>query len=146
MDYVVDLENSNIPLPDQSVEYVYSAHFIEHVKSPVNFLKEVGRLCVDGAEVEIWAPWSFHNSAFFFSHKCFKNEEEWKHMSIMNRDGHLSILGNVRWHMSEISYVIPADVEEELKDEVFQLILPYGISRMLQPKWEYSLKFPEILK
>jgi SAM-dependent methyltransferase len=121
VDIVLNLEKEPIPLPDQSVEYVYSSHFFEHLKSPNHVFREIGRICRDGAKIEIITPWAFHNSAFFFSHERYMTEEVWKHMCIIARDNHLPTLGNVRWQLVQINYTIPGYVEDDIKEGGFPL-------------------------
>ncbi len=121
VDFILDMEKESIPLPNQSVDYVFSSHFLEHIPAIQNFFTEIGRLCVDGAQVEIWTPWGFHNTAFFFSHKNYMTEEVWKNFCIISRDNHLEFLGRVRWQLEHINYVIPRFVIEEITAQGFSL-------------------------
>jgi ubiquinone/menaquinone biosynthesis C-methylase UbiE len=55
---VLDLTTEPLPFTDRSVDEVYSAHFLEHVKEPNNIIRELGRVCRDGAHIEIWMPYA----------------------------------------------------------------------------------------
>jgi hypothetical protein len=44
------------PIADASADELYSAHCIEHVKSPIAFCREVARVCRVGATVELRCP------------------------------------------------------------------------------------------
>lgn len=57
-DIIWDIKDG-IPLPDSSVEELYSSHFFEHFL-PTDFhyiLMEVWRVCMNGAKVEIRVPY-----------------------------------------------------------------------------------------
>jgi hypothetical protein len=121
VDFVLNMEKDPIPLPNQSVGTIFSSHFLEHILSVRNFFAEIGRVCVDGAEVEIWTPWGFHNTAFFFAHKSYLTEEIWKNFCITSGDSHLTLLGNVRWQLHHINYVIPRMVHDEISQQGFSM-------------------------
>jgi SAM-dependent methyltransferase len=59
-------------LKDDCVSAIYASHFIEHIDDLNRFLKEVVRVCRDGASVEFAAP--HFSNAFFYSdvtHRSF---------------------------------------------------------------------------
>jgi len=64
VDYVLDIQNQPLPFPDQSVEYIYSSHFLEHIDNPGQVFQEVSRVAKNGAELEIWTPYAWTNDAF----------------------------------------------------------------------------------
>lgn len=51
-----DLNVMPWPFADESVDELYSSHCIEHVTCPIQFLREVARICKVGAIVEIRCP------------------------------------------------------------------------------------------
>ena len=66
VDVVFDLRQVPWPWPDNSVDRVFSAHFVEHLTSAerIVFFNEVWRVLKPGAEAEIITPdWS-HASAY----------------------------------------------------------------------------------
>lgn len=64
VDYLIDLESvgpryltcNKIPIDDDSVDEVYSAHCLEHVANLEGVLWELGRVCRHGATIEIHVP------------------------------------------------------------------------------------------
>ena len=66
VDVVCDLRVSPWPWPDNSVDRIFSAHFVEHLTSAerITFFNEVWRVLKPNAEAEIITPdWS-HASAY----------------------------------------------------------------------------------
>ncbi|WP_413581354.1 class I SAM-dependent methyltransferase [Bdellovibrio sp. HCB288] len=55
-DKVFDLNSPNWPLPDNHFEFVRASHVIEHVRDTQVFLKEIHRICRNGAEILIETP------------------------------------------------------------------------------------------
>lgn len=53
--FVCDL-NGPLPLPDDTVDEVYSAHCLEHVDGLEHIVREIVRVCKVGAVVEIRVP------------------------------------------------------------------------------------------
>ena len=113
VDYVVNLETEPLPFPDQSVEYIHSSHFLEHIDNPINVFKEISRVCIEGAELEFWTPYAWSNSAFIYGHKHFLNEDHYLHMCVWNSAVWESAL-NARWLLKEITYIIDPDILIEL--------------------------------
>ncbi len=54
-DVIADF-NEKLPFKDNSVEYVYCSHVIEHVEDIFHFMHEIWRVCVHGAEIHLIAP------------------------------------------------------------------------------------------
>lgn len=80
VDHVVDFERERLPFADDSVDYVFSNHAFEHIRSPQNVLREIVRVCRHDATVEIWTPYLKSNDAFLLGHDTFYNEGIWKHI------------------------------------------------------------------
>lgn len=114
VDYVLDVNQERLPFDDESVEYVYSSHVLEHLESPNHLFQEIGRVCCDGAKIEIWTPYGFSNQAFLYGHKTFLTEEVWLNFCYTYRDLHQDILKG-RWLLKQINYVVLRDVELELR-------------------------------
>ena len=72
-DLVWDLEQG-IPWPNNTVEYVYSSHFLEHVADPEALLREIQRVCVKGAVVEMKFPLEMPDPA----HKVIFHHDVWR--------------------------------------------------------------------
>jgi hypothetical protein len=67
---IVYAEESGIPLPDNSVDEVYSRHTLEHVNSIFLVMKELHRICVDGAVIRLCLPhFSAASYHWNFDHK-----------------------------------------------------------------------------
>lgn len=68
--------NEGIPLPNDSVEEVYSSHFIEHLKEDeiYNFIVEVRRVCKSGAKVQLIVPHADTQEAYYICHYTRWNE------------------------------------------------------------------------
>lgn len=113
VDHVVDLTKDMLPFPDQSVDYIYSAHFMEHVKIPNNVFKEIGRVSKDGATIEVWHPYGFHNDAFLYGHEMFLTEEHWLHICVKFPDHYYNI-SQSRWLLNKIVYRVEYPVYQEI--------------------------------
>jgi SAM-dependent methyltransferase len=120
VDHVVDLVRERWPFDDNSVGYVYSSHFFEHVDQPNNVLSEIGRVCRDGARIEFWTPYAFTNEAYLYGHTTYLTEDLWLHFCVYHRDFHQSLLRG-RWLLRNINYVVPEAVEQDLAQHGFEL-------------------------
>ena len=54
VDHVLDLTADPFPFADDTVDEVFSAHFLEHIEEPNHVFSEIGRVCRDGARIEFW--------------------------------------------------------------------------------------------
>lgn len=75
-----DLNMLPWPLADESVSAVYSSHCIEHVASPIDFFREVARVCQVGARVEIRCPDSPGEMAMVAGHVSVVSINVFRHM------------------------------------------------------------------
>lgn len=57
------------PFADASVEHLYSSHCFEHLDDMNDVLFEIARICLVGAEVEIWMPHPRSDMAMCSGHK-----------------------------------------------------------------------------
>lgn len=116
VDYVVNLQAEPLPFPDRSVDYVHSSHFFEHIENgdyAAKIFAEISRVCVDGAEVELWTPYLWSNSAFIFGHNLYFNEDHYLHPCVWHSDFWKNIL-KARWLLKEIRYIVGSEVLVEL--------------------------------
>jgi SAM-dependent methyltransferase len=120
VDAVVDVVREPLPFPDDSVSHVYSAHVFEHIADPYYIVHEIGRVCADGAQIEIITPYAFSDSAFVYGHVSFMTEMPWMHFCVSHRDSHVDMLGG-RWQLHNINFVILRETEQELRDHNFSV-------------------------
>lgn len=76
-DIICDLDKQALPLNNNVVEYVIAEHVLEHMKDFIGVMKEIHRVCCNGAIVEIRVPYSYHGfddptHVQFFSKGTFK--------------------------------------------------------------------------
>lgn len=113
VDHVVDLTSDRYPLEDDSVDAVFSAHFLEHIDEPNHVFSEIGRVCRDGASIEFWTPYAFSDEAFLYGHLHFMTEQHWMHFCVSHRDVFSEMLRG-RWQLKNIDFVIAPETVTEL--------------------------------
>ena len=116
VDYVLNLTVDKIPLPDSSVNYVYSSHFLQNIQDDDwtrHLFPEISRICTSGAELEFWTPYNWSNSAFLIGHQQCINEDHYLHLCVAHHSFWEATL-KARWLLREICYVIPTDVLVDL--------------------------------
>jgi len=69
-DIVFDLEDQSkkLPIENDSIEFVYSSHCLEHVRNAIGVLGEILRICKIGATVELRFPHWLHPMASCSGH------------------------------------------------------------------------------
>lgn len=105
VDYVVDIEQQPLPFNSGTVAYVHSSHFLEHIRDPTRIFAEMGRVCADNAQVELWTPYAWSNPALIIDHKFFVAEDIYLHMCVWFIDFWREIVGS-RWILNEFHYVV----------------------------------------
>lgn len=55
VDRILDL-NKKLPFKDNSVDYIYSSHVLEHLENPTKFMLELYRICKPGATIYLRVP------------------------------------------------------------------------------------------
>ena len=67
-----------LPFPDNSVEEIYSSHFIEHIedKHLITLVNEIVRVCKNGAIVFFKCPEKSHIEAYYKSHLSLWDEKK----------------------------------------------------------------------
>ncbi|GAG04729.1 unnamed protein product [marine sediment metagenome] len=67
-----DLNKSPYPFKDNSIEYIYTSHTLEHLKEPELFFNEVQRILKKGGRCEIIVPHYKYVAAYSnFGHRGF---------------------------------------------------------------------------
>ena len=118
VDYVLNLTKDPLPFEDNTVDHVFSAHFLEHIVEPNHIFQEISRVCRDGAKIEFWTPYAFSKDAFLYGHVIFLTEHPWLHFCCYYRDAHLGLLRG-RWQLNNINFVVAPEIEIELADRGF---------------------------
>lgn len=113
VDYVLNLEKDPLPFDDASVDYVYSSHCLEHLIQIPKLFAEVSRVCIDGAQLELWTPYAWENSAFIFDHRTFLNEDHYMHFCVWEI-GYWQEYFKKRWILKEFTYIIDEKIIVEL--------------------------------
>jgi len=74
-DIIWDL-TQGIPFPDDSVDEVYSSHFVEHMSDDesIELFEEILRVLKKGATTHHRCPHQTHPTAYYWGHKTFWNE------------------------------------------------------------------------
>lgn len=70
VDIVCDIDKG-ISLEDNTVDKLYSSHFLEHVKDFIKTMEEIYRICKPNAEIEIKVPHFSGISGYCVFHKRF---------------------------------------------------------------------------
>jgi SAM-dependent methyltransferase len=151
VDHVIDLTSETFPFADDSVDHVHSSHFLEHIGPPNHVFGEIGRVCRDGATIEIWTPYAFSDEAFLYGHTTFLTETSWMHFCVLHRDAHFAML-NGRWLLDRITFVVAPDVQAELEANGTPLpfaikylkgvVEEFGVSMTYQSSWDAPVVQP----
>ena len=120
VDHVLDVATQPLPFGDASVSAIYSSHFFEHIGPPNYILSEIGRVCKDGASIEIITPYAFSGDAFVYGHVTFFTELQWLQFCVSHRDEHLDMLRG-RWLLKSINFIVQENVEQEILRNGFSM-------------------------
>lgn len=113
VDHVVDLMNEPLPFEDDSVDEVFSSHFLEHVQDPHRVLREILRVCRHGAKVHIWTPYNRHCAAFLGGHVSYHNELTWEQICNLYPEIPFRTVSGVL-RLDAFHYVLTKDLEKWL--------------------------------
>jgi len=113
VDFVVDLTREPFPFDDDTVDEVFSAHFLEHIDEPNHVFSEIGRVCRDGARIEFWTPYAWTNEAFLYGHLHGITEEMWTHLGLSHRDIYAAMLRG-HWVLQQFIFVIDQATIDDL--------------------------------
>lgn len=121
VDHVIDMMKEPLPFPESSVSQVFSSHFLEHLDNPGRVFVELSRVVSDGAELELWTPYTWSNSAFIYDHAQFFNEDHYLHMCVWYCDFWRPIL-NSSWQLKEFQYVFDSEALVDLYHHQIDLL------------------------
>jgi SAM-dependent methyltransferase len=145
VDHVLNLTQDRLPFDDNTVDHVFSAHFLEHIGAPNHIFKEIARVCRDGAKIELWTPYAFSNDAFLYGHVTFFTEQQWLYFCYYDRDYHLEILGG-RWLLRNINYVVSPQVKLELESKGFSVDFALRYFKSVATEFGVEIDFTRDLK
>ena len=145
VDYVINLTNERLPFEDNTVDHVFSAHFLEHIGAPNHIFKEIARVCRDGAKIEFWTPYAFTNDAFLYGHVTFFTEQQWLYFCYYDRDYHIDLLGG-RWLLRNINYVVSTQVESELSNKGISVDFALRYFKSVATEFGVEIDFTRDLK
>lgn len=113
VDHVVDLMSERLPFEDDSVDEVFSSHFLEHVADPHRVLREIIRVCRNGAKVRIWTPYTRHCAAFLGGHVSYHNELTWEQICNLYPEIPFQTCAGVL-QLDAFHYILTRDVQKWL--------------------------------
>jgi predicted SAM-dependent methyltransferase len=71
VDHRVDVEREPLPFADRSVGTIFTSHCLEHLADQALIYREMSRVAVNGATLEIWTPYAWTDEAFIYTHRTF---------------------------------------------------------------------------
>ena len=93
VDVIYDLERTPWPWPDRSVDEVFAAHVLEHLRNPIAAMQEIHRVLKPGGKVTVIVPNAAGYMAHYPGHKslfseawfhafvnCDDNQDDWSWM------------------------------------------------------------------
>lgn len=82
VDIVCDLDKEKIPMDDNSVEEIYTMHFVEHIDNLMGLIEELWRVSKKGTKITIAVPYFTSVGAFRDpTHKRFFTYETFDHFT-----------------------------------------------------------------
>jgi SAM-dependent methyltransferase len=120
VDFVLDLTKDKLPFEDNSVDYIFSSHFLEHIKNPNYLFSEISRVAIEGAIFENWTPYAHSDDAFCYGHETFFAEEHWQHICVKYPEFWRSII-NARWLLKEVVYIVDKNVFDDIISNGFKI-------------------------
>ncbi len=152
VDHVLDLTHDPYPFDDDSVDEIFSAHFLEHIEEPNHVFGEIGRVCKDGARIQFWTPYAWTNEAFLYGHLHGITEEMWTHLGVTHRDLYSAMLRG-HWLLRRFVFVIQpatiADLERRGVDLDFAVrylkgvVHEFGVEAEFRRDLATPVAFPE---
>src|SRR5262249_50745472 len=137
VDYVVNLNSEPLPFDDDSIEYVYSCHALEHLTNFGLLLRELLRVCKHDASIEIWTPYGASRDASMPGHTIFVNEHLWEHWCyLFDRHWLGDIPGYFLWEESE--YRLTPNIAEDLV--MLNIPLEFAIRHMFDIAYEWCVR------
>ena len=72
-----DFNKFPYPFKDDTFDYIYACHTIEHLENLFRVFEELHRICKDGATIEIISPFWLHPAASSVGQKHFHFSSDW---------------------------------------------------------------------
>ncbi|HLC59849.1 MAG TPA: methyltransferase domain-containing protein [Candidatus Nanoarchaeia archaeon] len=110
VDVVHNLDKYPWPFPDNYFEEVYGQDVIEHVQDLFRAMKEINRICKNGAKVRLIVPYWHSSAAFYPNHNYFFNVDSMKMFTELNRsyDNYYGFkMEKIKLLPSRIGWIIP---------------------------------------
>ncbi len=105
VEHRVDVEREPLPFADRSVGTIFTSHCLEHLADQALIFREMSRVAVNGAGLEIWTPYAWTDEAFIYTHRTFFTELHYLHPCVMFPDHWKDILG-ATWQLREFQFVV----------------------------------------
>jgi SAM-dependent methyltransferase len=134
----IDFNSDPLPFEDNSVERVFSSHAWEHVEHPMNLLREILRVCRQGAEVELWMPYGHSDDAFILGHHVFYTPEHWRHFVQAFPDTWQGPIENGRYRWDRVRYNVRGDVQQS-RFETLGLDIAWAVRHLNNIAWEFGV-------
>ena len=77
VDLVIDLDKEALPFSDNSIDEVLLYNVLEHLESPYRVMREVIRVCKNGAIIRIKFPFLRHKNAYLDTEHKYILLPEW---------------------------------------------------------------------
>lgn len=138
VDLVQDVVADPLPFKDRSVEYVYSAHFLEHLRDLGPLFREITRVCATDARLELWTPYAWSNLAFILDHKQFLTEDVYLQIGVLFHEFWTKELG-ARWVLDELLYVV--EPETLMRIEAQGMSLEFALRHLQNVVAEFAAYF-----
>lgn len=120
VDHVLDFARQPLPFADDSVAFVFSSHCLEHMSDPLPLFREIGRVCQDGAKIELWTPYAWHNNGVLLGHVTHWTHEFYVHVSSLYPGFWAKELG-AAWVVDEVVHVVEGHTKRALERRGFDL-------------------------
>jgi SAM-dependent methyltransferase len=78
-DVRLDLDRDRLPFEDGSVDELYTSHCLEHLTNVPHVVREIARVCREGATVEIRVPSWLSDQALCPGHRCTISPTQVRH-------------------------------------------------------------------
>jgi hypothetical protein len=138
-DILCDIAKERLPVADNSVDYIYSSHCLEHIER-LQFhcaLQEMTRVCADQALIEIWHPHYSHSDAYVIGHANYLSEAVYTHIGCIHRTFWSHLFGGAQWILEEVRYGVRPFVTEDLRNAGVNL--DFAVSYMREVIFEIGI-------
>ncbi|ALM76149.1 class I SAM-dependent methyltransferase [Thermococcus barophilus] len=123
VDYIIDLDKQPLPFPDDSVEEVLLYNVLEHLESPWKVMREVIRVCKNGATIKVRVPYPYHPNAFRDPEHKYLIPPHW-----------FNLFKELKIVEVELHYPSP------MLGRVFRLVMPHKISELQPDEYRITLR------